>query len=437
MSDRPGAQPLGPARAVGPTDAAEAAPGRRRLYPGYAVAAVATVATAASGPGQTFVISLINEPLRTAFSLGKLPLATAYTVATVAAAIPLVLTGVLTDRLGPRRMLAVTAGAFGLACVAMSAAQGLLTVFLGFFLLRFCGQGSLYLVSSHATAMWFHRRLGSINGIKAVCVFAVWAFLPQLSLGLIDAFGWRRTYMLFAVAVWVSVIPLALLFVRDRPEDLGLRTDNDPPGAPHGPRAPLPEPEPSFTPRQARRSAAYWLLAAATVLPGLVGTAMLFDMQPILAGRGMTAADAARAISGWSVTMAVMAIPAGVITDRVRPSVVIPFSLAMTALSSAALALAATPVMAVGAMVAMGLGHATGSACAAATIARYFGRLHHGAIRSALTRMAIIGTGLGPIVTAASAEFFGDYRFALWGFVVACLPVGVLTCTLHRPHGPC
>ncbi|MEC9373679.1 MAG: MFS transporter, partial [Planctomycetota bacterium] len=130
-----------------------------RWFPGYNVAAVATVALAASAPGQTLVISLINLPLRTELGIKEVSLNTAYTVATIAAAIPLVIVGRLTDRFGPKRMMALVALVFGLACFGMSFAQGVVTVFLGFFLLRFLGQGSLVLVSTHATAMWFHRRL--------------------------------------------------------------------------------------------------------------------------------------------------------------------------------------------------------------------------------------------------------------------------------------
>src|SRR5690606_7566649 len=38
-------------------------------------------------------------------------------------------------------------------------------VFVAFFLLRFLGQGSLSMVSGHAVAMWFHARLGRMEGI--------------------------------------------------------------------------------------------------------------------------------------------------------------------------------------------------------------------------------------------------------------------------------
>lgn len=407
---------------------------RPRMFPGYQVAAVATLGYFATAPGQTFIASQLNAPLREAFGLSEIQLNTTYTLATVAAAFPLVITGSLTDRLGPRRMLAIVALAFSLGCVVMASAQGLLTVFLGFFCLRFFGQGSLSLVSSHAVAMWFHRRLGSVNGVKTVVVFGLWAFLPQLTLLLIEGIGWRKTYLVFAGAISLLVVPLALALVRNRPEDAGLRTDNDPPDAPRSAKGTAPEPEPSFTLRQALRTRAYWILAACSVLPGFVGTAILFDMTPLMAERGLTAAHGAAAISAWTLTMSVMAIPAGIITDRANPALVIPASMVLGALAAAAIIPAATPLHAAAAMVAYGVGMSLSSACAAATIARYFGRLHHGAIRSSLTRLIVIGTGLGPIATALSHRLSGSYTPALWAFAAVSIAGGAAAVTLRKPE---
>lgn len=419
-------------------------PGPHRIFPGYPVAAVATIALVATAPGQTFIVSLLNtEAIRGSLELTAFSFNTAYTIATVLAAFPLVLTGALTDRLGPRRMFALVGVAFSLGCLVMAGVQGLATLFVGFFCLRFLGQGSLTLVSSHAVAMWFHRRLGSVNGVKTVVLFGLWAFLPQLSLWLIDEVGWRSTYVIFAGAIAVVVIPLALVFVRNSPEELGLRTDNDPPDAPHGPRGNLVtprEPEPAFTLKQSRRTTAYWILALTSILPGLVGTAILFDIIPIVTEKGFgpeaAATAAANAVSAWSLTMALVAIPAGIVIDRMRPSLLIAAAMLIAAGAAAGLAFARTPMHIGAGMVAYGLSMSLGSACAGATVARYFGRLHHGKIRSSLTRLGVIGTGLGPMATALSYRLTDSYAPALWIFAILSIAAAVAAATLHRPPAP-
>jgi sugar phosphate permease len=421
---------------------------KARWFPGYGVAAAATVATIASAPGQTFILSQINLPLREAFGIDELTLNSMYTVATVAAAFPLVWIGTWADRLGPRLMLVLIAFAYGFGCLVMASAQGVITVFLGFFLLRLFGQGSLSLVAQHALAMWFHRRLGALHGWKTVLTFAAWVPFPGLAVYLIHTLGWRGTYLVFAIAIPLVVAPISFWLVRNRPEDLGLQLDGDAPDdtdwkdneediAPD-PTAPDPESaadipprEPGFSLKEARRTRAFWLLAAIFFLPPMIGTAFLFDIQPMLGARGMTEHDAAIVVSAWSATMAILALPAGWVTDRVHPGILLAFSLAMVALSSLVLWKAQTLVAAASSMVIFGVGQSVGASCASATVARFFGRANHGAIRSSLTRIAVIGTGLGPVIFGLSVRLSGGYTPAMIGFAAACVPIlaGVLFMT--------
>jgi MFS transporter, OFA family, oxalate/formate antiporter len=432
----------------------------RRWFPGYTIAGMATLAYLVTAPGQTFVISQLNLPIREAFGITELTLNTAYAVATIAAALPLVLVGSLVDRLGPRRMLPLVALAYGLGCMAMAAAAGPLTVFLGFFLLRFLGQGSLSLVSQHLLAMWFHRRLGSMQGVMQVVVFGVWIMAPQMALLLINTVGWRTTYVIFGLVIWIAIIPLSLWLVRNRPEDLGLHMDNNSPASAHavgvprhsGPselpqdsvpsepsRDPVPNPgiasppEPAFLLREATRTRAYWTLAAAFLLPPLIGTAFLFEMQPMLVGRGMNMQHAAIAVSAWAATMCVMALPSGYVTDRLQPSLLVSGGMSLIALSAIFLMLAHAPAAAAAAMIVFGVGQSLVAVCAGATLARYFGRRHHGAIRSSTMRIAVIGTGLGPIVTGASVRLMGSYSAAMIAFVLLCATVAVLGVALRAP----
>ena len=437
----------------------------RRWFPGYDVAAVSTVALIATAPGQTFVIAQLNVPLSSAFAIPPLTLNTAYMLATVLAAIPLVVVGRLADRLGPRRSLALVAAAFAGGCGAMAAAHGIVGVFVGFFLLRFLGQGALALVSQHALAMWFHRRLGAIQGVKQVVLFGAWVPLPLLTHTLIDAVGWRGTYALFGAAVALLVIPLALGVVRDRPEDVGLRMDDDPAPAsvPHAPRDPreqfgeeLPEAtgagpypgEPDTTPRFPRaevddgdwtlraalRTRSYWTLAGLFFVSPLIGTALLFDLQPILVSRGLPATAAALPVTVWTAAMAALALPAGLLADRVRPRVLIP--LAGLGIAFGPLVLWQTSGVggAMMALVGSAVGQSLGAACGSASTARYFGRTHHGAIRASLARIGVIGAGLGPLCTGISASLTEGYGAALLGFVALCGPLVLAACWLAPPR---
>jgi len=441
------------------------------------VAGVSAVALIMTAPGQTILVSQLNAPLTAELGLSAIAVNSSYMIATVVAALPLVYVGAMTDRLGPRRMLAITALLFALGCVAMALAQGLATVLIGFFLLRFLGQGALAMVAQHALAMWFHRRLGSIQGIKSVLIFSAWIPLPLLTTALIAGVGWRWTWVIFGATIAATVIPLALRFVHDRPEDIGLRLDGDrdaerigeelPEATGAGPYPGLPDDDDDddgeghddaddrgadksdrsaavprsipahandWTLAEVRRTATFWIITSAFFLSPLVGTALIFDMQAMLEANGGSAFASAMPLSVWTAVMAVMAIPAGILTDRVRVSILVSIGMALVALSPLVLWIHAEPLMAAVAMAVFAIGQTLVAASGSAAVARFYGRAHHGAIRATIARIGVFGTGLGPLVTGGSVYLTGGYSVALVALAVICIPVVVASIRLAPPQ---
>lgn len=397
----------------------------RGWFPGYTVVGVASLAFVATAPGQTFILSQLNLPLSTELSITPLTLNTAYTIATVASALPLVWLGRGVDHFGPRRAMALIALLVGLSCLAMSAARGLFTVFLGFLLLRFFAQGGLALVSQHAVAMWFHRRLGAMQGIKQVVVFAAWAPLPLATTLVIGQLGWRSTYVLFGAVVAALVAPIALVLLRDRPEAVGLTLDGDAVLRDAEPAAGLELP---WTTAEAMTTRAYWVIAAVFFAAPLIGTAMLFDLQPILLSRGLSPLEAAAPVTAWTLTMAGLAIPSGMLTDRLRPRALLTAGTLFFALGPLILCDARHVVTASAAMVSFGVGQSLVASAGGAALARFYGRAHHGAIRASIARIGVVGTGLGPIVTGLGLHLTGAYGAPL----LALGLFGLLLCFVAR-----
>lgn len=400
---------------------------RSSWHPGYSVVAVSTVAMIATSPGQTLLLSLLNVPLRETFEMDAFTINAGYTAATIAASLPLVFLGTWTDRIGPRRMMVLVAIAFGLACGFMGAAASIPMVFIGFFLLRFLGQGSLSLVSGHAVAMWFHARLGKMEGLRSVVLFAAGAPLPALTHMSIERWGWRTTWAGFGVIVAVTVSSLAWRWLRDRPEDVGLGLDGMArSGDEH-------RPEPGMSLADAVRTRPYVLLASAAAIPPMVATAVIFDIEPLLTARGMSSQTAAFAVSSWSAAMAALALPAGALIDRSRPALLLFAGVVVLGCACASLTLVQTPSQTFAVMAMLALGHTLVGPTTQATAARFFGRRHHGAIRSSLSRLTIIATGLGPLAFGISQRVAGSLLPALLGFAALCVPVALAALWLRPP----
>lgn len=427
-----------PAPPIDPAPARGAAP---RRFHGWAMLGVTTVVLVATAPGQTVLVSQFNESIRADLGLSASALSTAYMVGTVTASVPLVLVGRLADRRGPRLMTAVVATLFCGACALIGLVQGVVGLTLCFFLLRFLGQGSLGLLSGHALAMWFERRLGTVNGIKMTAAQLGFAVLPAVCVWLIAEFGWRRAYALLGVGSLVAVLPLVLLVSRDQPSQLGQRIDGRPPATPRpGPDTdPATEShdhddDPACTLREALSTPQWWTLALAMSLNGLVGTALLFHVQPLLEGRGVDVTESAAVVRTWSLAMMAGTIPFGWVADRVAPRILLPVSVLLVG-ASAALQLAPGGAGVVHAsMLVFGVAQACAMSVGTPTIARYFGRRHHGAVRSTVTLLGVAGTGMGPVVLGLSLDRTGSATSGLVLFAAACAPLALAAAYLRPPR---
>jgi OFA family oxalate/formate antiporter-like MFS transporter len=409
--------------------------------PGIAVAVGATLAVIATAPGQTFIVSLLNTPLKESTGVDVLALNAAYTVATMLGALPLPWLGRLSDRFGPRRLMLASALLLFLGTAVLGAAAGPLTLFVGFFLVRLWGQGALSLTAQHSTALWFHRLLGRVEGIKATALFGAWVFLPPLALWLMAELGWRRGYVVLGGLCAAVVVLAGVFLVKNRPEDHGLVVDAGfaPPPAAAALATSTTTATPAaedFTRADAVRTRAFWTLAAAMFLAPSVGTAALFDLQTLAAERSLTATDAAFAVSVWTAAMGALALPVGVLVDKVAPRpLLVTGALALAAFPVVLQAAGSLPLL-LGAMLVFAVGQSLVGACGAATLARYFGRREHGAIRATVSRVAVLGTGLGPLITGASVRFTGSTALALGVFAVVAVPVVVAAAGLRPPPRP-
>ena len=197
----------------------------RHFYYGWVILAVATVGLFASGPGQSHIFSVFIGPIGEDLGVSATAIALAYMIATLVAATGLPFMGRLIDRFGPRRVVLVVAALLGPACIGFGAVSGLLWLALAFAALRYLGQGSLMLNCSNLVAQWFERRRGFAFSLMALGFSASMAVHPPLAQWLIDTVGWRQAWVWLGVITWALMLPLIVVFVQNKPEDLGLSPD--------------------------------------------------------------------------------------------------------------------------------------------------------------------------------------------------------------------
>lgn len=387
-----------------------------------------------TSPGQTFGVSLFNDSFRDALGISLATLSTAYMLGTLTASLAMPMVGHLMDRFGIRRTMAVVVFLFGLACMYTSLAANLFMLFTAFVFLRMLGQGSLGLLSQNTVAFWFHRRLGLASGLCNIGMAGAFALVPNLNVWLIRSFGWRWAYTILGVGVWVILLPLLAIFYRNRPEDLGQQPDGARVDTPLDAQA-SEEMRRDFTLREAARTGLFWTMALATASWAMIGTAMIFHVQPIFAELGVSGGVSVMFLA-LGVTLAVTQLVGGILADIVRPKFLLALSLAGITASAALLCIMTGPWLPLTFGVLMGVAQGLIMAISNPIWTRNYGRANIGKIRGSLAMLMVAASSLGPFVAGLGRDLFDTFRPVLILFALLPLPLVVAAMLVRRPVYP-
>lgn len=209
------------------TDATSLPSEQKRVFYGWIMLPVAMLGMIATSPGQTYGVMVFTEPMRVGLDLSHSQITFAYMLGSLLGALPITFIGVLMDRFGLRAVTGACLILFGGACFVAASVTGWFSLLLSFFLLRFLGPGAISLLSGNALSFWFHRRLGTVEGFRQVGTACAMAVIPAGYLWLYHQFGWRGAYAAMGGMIWLLVLPVMLLLIRNRPEDVARRSTED------------------------------------------------------------------------------------------------------------------------------------------------------------------------------------------------------------------
>ena len=211
---------------------AEGANGSGRLsrlpfYYGWIVVAVAFV-TLGIGVNTRTAFSLLFPPILTEFGWERGVTAAAFSIGFVASTIYAPFIGMLMDRFGPRYVLSFGVLLVSAGMVTATRIQQPWHLYLTLGVLVVGGSVFMsYIGHSLFLPHWFVRKRGLAIGIafSGVGVGSILLF-PWLQ-HIIDQVGWRQACWIMAILLCVTVLPLNILFQRQRPQDMGLLPDGD------------------------------------------------------------------------------------------------------------------------------------------------------------------------------------------------------------------
>ena len=296
----------------------------RRLHPAWIVAIVAFLALVGAA-GFRAAPGVLMLPLEDEFGWTRTELSLAVTVNLLLYGLMAPFAAALMARFGLRKvtsvaLLLVCAGA---ALSIFATAPWMLVLTWG--VLIGLGTGSMALVFAATVANeWFIKSRGLVVGIlTAGSATGQLAFLPFIA-QLVEAQGWRQASLLVAGGA-LLVVPLVLIFLRNRPVDIGMT----PYGAPDTYEYEQPVRGNAVkialaTLRRATKVRTFWALVAGFAIcgattNGLIGTHFI----PSAHDHGMPETTAAGLLAVVGIFDIIGTIASGWLTDRINPRILL------------------------------------------------------------------------------------------------------------------
>ena len=380
-----------------------------------------------SVPGQTMGMAVFTDPFIEAFGLTRTELSLAYLFGTVSSSFFLTTAGRWFDRFGGRLMVTASSIALGAMVMFISVTDQLsdllgtgfapfALIFMGYFGVRFFGQGVLTSCSRNVLMPWFVRRRGLVAGVRGVLVSIGFSLAPLLLAWLIAVFGWREALWVLAAIVGLIFPVLTYLFLRDSPGSIGLVADGD---SSNGNATP--QEAPSKTLQEARRSPILWLYTSSLAIHALFGTALTFHVVSIFSEAGRDASEAFGYFLPAAVFSTTVNLLASSIVDRYPLK---PFLLFMLmAFTLGAVGLLNLELTWGYWMLAAGFGAGGGLWGVISNLAfiRFFGPNHLGEVSGFNASVTVFASAIGPAAFSLALDIFGAYHAAVYACIVVLI----------------
>mgnify|MGYP005850053441 CR=1 FL=1 len=351
-----------------------------------ALAAFALLATAGSGFGQTFLISIFGTLLRDSFALSHAVYGALYSGATVCSALLLLRLGTLADSWPLSRLITLAVSILALGCLAIGLAPHAAVLTLGFFLIRLGGQGLMSHIGLTTAGRYFHQHRGKVIALSGSGFALAEATLPITAVTLIGLIGWRGSWLAGAALLILVLLPLYRWLVKDAPPPEMAQADTV--EASHGWRR-----------DQVLRDAGFYLLLPAAIITPFVVTAILFHQGAIANARGWPLALVAGGFAGYAAGHLFALLISGLLVDRLTARRTLPMSLLPMTGAMLLLANDSAHWVPLAYLTLTGMSQGAMSTAAGSLWPERYGTRHLGAIRSLAQAVMIVATAIAPLLT--------------------------------------
>ena len=415
----------------------------KRVYYGWAIVWASTVAAFGMAPMFGPVLGVFLSSIEEELGWSRATISLAFTLGSATGLIMQFLIGRLLDRYGARMVVVAAGIIIALAMVGLSWMHEPWHFWVAFGAGRGSALAGIQLGTGVALSNWFLRKRGRTIAILGIGQSTGQAIMPMAIFAIMAVAGWRVAFLSLAGVTAILIIMPALLYLRRRPEDLGMTLENMTPeqlaemkrggGERRGlARLSRQVRDVSFTLAEAKRTRAFWLVLFFVIMERFALGSINLHVSANFEDKGLALVLAVSVLSIFAATSALTSLPWGFVFERLDIRFGAMLISGILTVSALLLLVADNYPLAVLFAVLFGLATGAGNIIQDLLWVEYFGRKHIGAIRGFSAPFRIV-IPIGPVFTGFLFDWTGSYTVPFLVFTVIFM---VMTAAMYFATPP-
>lgn len=381
----------------------------------------------AMGWGTIYTYGVFFDALLKEFGWSRAVTSAAYSLSSFLYGVVSIVTGRLTDKLGPRVVGIVCSILFASGLLLMSRTNSIWQLFLFYGVLVGIGIGGFWAPILSPIARWFTARRGMMMGIVTSGIgIGTLVTVPLISRS-IESLGWRWSYVIIGGAVLVLTLAASQFLKRD-PHQMGL----EPYGSGSVKQEKSTRTSVNFSFQEAIHHPQFWMFCGIYFTYGFYMCTVAVHIVTYAIGLDISAVNAANILAisgGLGIAGRIMV---GSASDRlgVKPSIIL--SIALMACGLIWLLFSQDLWMFYLFAAVFGFGYGSLSALQAPAAAELFGLHNVGTLIGCFSFSYTLGGSMGPVLAGYIFDRAGSYTTA-WIICVIISITGLVLALLLRP----
>lgn len=386
---------------------------KNNIFYGWIIVLLASFATFLSGPGQTYSNSAFIDQYIQSFGWSRTEVSSLYSIATLCSGFLITFMGRFVDKFGQRAMLGIVSILFAFACFFNSFVSNTWMLLIGFFFIRFLGQGSMTLIPNTLVPQWFIQKRGRAMSFMAIGSFSSAAIFPIANTWMINKWDWQTTWQIWGVLLLIFA-PIAIIGIRNKPEEVGVLPDGTYSQKKNKEeKATNLDFEIDWTLKEAMRTKAFWAILMCVGIPALVNTAITFHLISIFSESQLAPQLGATVLSLMALVGFPISFLSGFILEKVKTNLLLGVIFLTQTVYIILLVNCHNVTLAIVFGIIWGVSNGIERITLNIIWSNYFGRKHLGTITGVAMMVTVIGSALGPLPLGIGFDQFHSYTLSL------------------------